>query len=110
MKIAVLAVGVTLFAVQTFANPVHDQIAALSEPQRAVLFSKLLSDEDAACATVSRTFYRGSDDVGNAYWSAQCRSNKAFQVQISPNASGSTRVLDCAVAKMLGTNCFGKFK
>lgn len=110
MKIAALAVGVTLFSAQAFANPAHDQIAALSEPQRAALFSKLLAKEDASCSAVNRTFYRGSDNTGNAYWAAQCRSNKAYQVQISPNATGSTSLLDCAVAKSLGINCFGKFK
>jgi hypothetical protein len=110
MKITVFAVGLTLFSAQASSNAAHDQIAALSEPQRAALFSKLLAKEDAACANVSRTFYRGFDKSGNAYWSAQCRSNKAYQVQISPNASGSTSLLDCAVAKIMGINCFAKFQ
>lgn len=110
MKKAALVAGVTLFSAQAFANAVNDQISALSESQRSALFVKLLVKEDAACATVSRTFYRGSDKSGSAYWSAQCRSNKAYQVQIAPNATGSTTLLDCAVAKSLGINCFGKFK
>ena len=110
MRFIALIFCLDLFAMQAVANQAHNTISNLSEQQRSALFSKMLTSEDAACATVSRTFFRGTDASDNAYWSVQCKSPKAYQIQISPNASGSTKVLDCAVAKALGINCFGKFK
>lgn len=92
------------------ANAAHDKIASLTQAQRSALFVKLLAKEDAACSTVIRTFYRGSDNAGNAYWAIQCNTFKAYQVQVSPNAKGSTSLLDCAIAKALGINCFAKFQ
>jgi len=104
-----LACGAVLSAT-VLANQANDRITALSESQRSALFSKMLASQDAACTTVTRTFYRGSDKADNAYWSVQCRSNKAYQIQVMPNTTGSTKLLDCAVAKKLGIDCFGKFK
>jgi len=110
MKTGVLlAFGMALSSV-VFANQAHNKINALSESQRSAIFSKMLVGEDAACSAVSKTFYRGSDKADSAYWSAQCRSNKAYQIQVMPNATGSTKLLDCAVAKKLGIDCFSKFK
>lgn len=107
--VVLLALGAVLTA-QALANQAHDRISALSDAQRSTLFSKMLKSEDAACSTITRTFYRGSDKTDSAYWSVQCQSNKAYQIQVSPNATGSTKLLDCAVAKKLSIDCFSKFK
>jgi hypothetical protein len=109
-KKLLLALGAGWVLSSVAANPAHDQIYRLSESQRQGLFSKVLKTEDAACSVISDTFYRGLDAQGAAYWAVHCSKGKAYQVQISPNASGSTKIMDCAVLKMMGSECFRKFQ
>ena len=92
------------------ANPGHDKIAGLSEPDRGAIFAKLLSNGGERCPSSVRTFYQGSDKQGNAYWNIQCTGALSYMIQVSNNANGSTSVLECGLMKKanIGT-CFKKF-
>ena len=106
-------IGVVLVAalpLVAFANPAHDKINSLSEADRGAIFTRLLSGGGERCPSASRTVYQGSDNKGNAYWNVQCTGALAYMIQISNNATGSTKVLECGLMKKanFGT-CFKKF-
>lgn len=86
-----------------------DQIEALSESNRMTIFQKLLSSSGERCSQVTRTFLQGKDKTGAAFWGVQC-TGSAYQVMVENNAKGSTKVMDCKVVKMLGMDCFSKFR
>lgn len=44
-----------------------------------------------------------------AYWSVRCTNGKSYQVAIKADATGHTKVVDCAIMKaMADVNCFVK--
>jgi hypothetical protein len=86
---------------------VPDQIAQLTEANRASIFEKILVSD--GCGKVGYTFYQGKDSRGAGYWSVQC-SSKAFQVMVENNSKGSAKSVDCETLKLIGSKCFTKFK
>jgi hypothetical protein len=42
-----------------------------------------------------------------AFWSIRCRDGKTYAVEINPDSTGSTNVLECSVLKTIaGIACF----
>jgi hypothetical protein len=57
-----------------------------------------------------KAFYMGSSASDEALWSVRCSNGESYAVMISPDASGSTRVLSCATLKAMNAGeCFKKF-
>ena len=93
------------------ANVAHDQLASMSNQQRQKVLASFLANSGERCASVTKTFYQGSDKKGNAYWNAACSGGDAFVIQINSDATGSTRILSCKALKAVnGGTCFTKFK
>lgn len=104
------AAAVLLVAAAPRANPVSDQVSALSEDQRRAVFAKLFQREGERCPSVNRAFYQGRARDGSAFWSVACAGGKDWQVMIRDTPSGDMRILDCAVLKAVGGGrCFKKF-
>ena len=109
MKITVLSGSLVLASV-AMANPAHNQIANLSEAERLKLFAKALNSSGDSCPSAIRTFYQGGDKNGTAFWNIKCSNGKAYLIQVSNNATGSTKVLDCEVLKRMNAGtCFKPF-
>lgn len=89
------------------ANPINQQIAALSEPQRQTIFSRMMQREGEKCQSVSRTFFQGTSKDGAAFWNVSCAGGKDWQIMIKNTAQGDIKMLDCAKLKTLGGGaCF----
>ncbi len=100
-----------LAAWPAWGNPVNDQIAALPEAKRQVLFAKLLSSSGERCPSVSRTFFQGAASNGAAFWSVACNGGKEWQVMVNGDSGGSTRILECSVLKSVGGGaCWRTYK
>jgi len=92
----------------TLANPAHEKLIALSEVGRNAALGYVVEDENCR---VTRSFFQGVDNAGDAFWSVACANGKAFQIVIENNSRASTRVLECEVLKAVGgTECFKKFR
>lgn len=99
-----------LFAVASHANPAHDHVKLMPESQRKAFFAKYLTRSGEKCAKASKTFYQGSDKSGAAFWNVACDGGGNHVVLINNDASGSSKVMDCKVLKVLKlTPCFTKF-
>ena len=93
------------------ANPAHDQLSSMSEPQRRSVLAAFLVKSGERCSEVTKTYYQGSDRTGNAFWNAACSRGASFVIQVNNDSTGSTRILSCAVLKAVnGGTCFTKFK
>jgi len=54
-------------------------------------------------------FFMGMLPDNRASWSVLCTNGKSYNVSISPDAGGSTKVLECSVLKTIGrVDCFKK--
>jgi hypothetical protein len=112
-RIVVSVIGtITLFfALAAHANPAHEQLSSMSEPQRRSMFATFLVKSGEQCSSVTKTFYQGSDKKGNAFWNAACTAGHSFAIQVNNDATGSTRILSCKLLKAVnGGTCFTKFK
>jgi len=92
-------------AVQSTGNVTHDRLLGLGASAQALLLGQIVGE---GCIG-EYPFYMGMDKEANAYWSVRCTDGKSYQVQIQPNATGSTRVMDCALLKAVTKlSCFVK--
>lgn len=89
-------------------NIANDRLLALSEREQAFALGVVLN---SGC-TGDRAFYMGMlARDHSAFWSVHCASAESYEVELSADAVGSTRVLECSVLKALGAGkCFEKFK
>jgi hypothetical protein len=109
-----LPISVALVSVLTttaHANPISDQIAALTEEKRQTIFARMMQREGERCSDVSRTFFQGSANDRSAFWSISCTGGKDWQIMIKNTAQGDIKMLDCATLKAVGGGqCFVAFK
>jgi len=87
-------------------NEAHDRLSLLTVDEQASFLGKIINE---GCIG-SRAFYAGMGDDRSAFWSVGCTNGKSYQIQINPDARGSTKVLECSVLKAVAnTNCFERF-
>ena len=89
-------------------NIANDRLLALPKDQQAVMLGQVVGE---GCIG-KLIFYRGIGKTGlakdKAYWAVRCANGKSYMVEISPDARGSTSVLDCPILKAVGIDCFKK--
>jgi hypothetical protein len=92
-------------SVSTSGNLSNDQLSAFTPGERALALGKIV---DEKCVGKD-AFYMGMGKDLSAYWSVRCLNGRSYEVEIHPDARGSTKVLDCrllwTVAKV---KCFKK--
>lgn len=89
------------------SNPSHNALAAMSEGERRRILRKLMETSGERCGTVTRTFYQGSTNEGQAFWDVECSSGGAWMVSIMPDSS--TAFVGCEIKARLRDPCWEKF-
>jgi hypothetical protein len=108
---ALAAAASILLACHSSATETSNQVAALSEEKRQVLFAKLMKREGKRCPRVNKTFFQGRSKDGNAYWSIACTGGKDWQIVIKNASEGEMTTLDCAFLKAVGGDrCFTRIR
>lgn len=81
------------------ANPLSDQLKALSEPTRNLGLYRAIRDNGQRCKRVERGAYRQQYKT-MAMWTAHCSDSGDWALYIAPN--GDVQVSACKDAKGLG--------
>jgi hypothetical protein len=81
------------------ANPMSDQLKALSEPSRHLGLYRAIRDNGRRCKRVEQSAYQQQYKT-MAMWTAQCSDSGGWAVYIAPN--GDVQASPCADAKELG--------
>jgi hypothetical protein len=90
-------------------NKSHDLLVGLPDAGRAEALADLIVASKQACGTATRTFFQGMNASKVATWNAGCTNGRNYAVHIEPNATGTTRVVDCELAKAVSNvECFVK--
>lgn len=116
--------------VQSFntGNPTNDKLLALPQSEQASVLGTIAG---AGCVG-NRAFYMGMfsgvqpgqtkkeqqlaailqmDHSHSAFWSVGCTNGASYEVEISVDDAGSTKVVDCSVLKAVAhSDCFVRFK
>jgi hypothetical protein len=87
------------------------RIRDLDESLRTTLFARVLANSGERCGDVVKTFFQGTDKQSQDYWNVRCGNGRELTIQVAPNSTGSTKILDCKFfTAMRMTPCFTKFK
>lgn len=110
MKRLITFLFIVTLSIAANANPAHDRLINMSNPDRNVFLTKFLKASGENCASVTRNFYQGADKQGNAFWNAACRSGKSYVIMIYNNSTGSSKIMECDMLRKMGAvPCFKKF-
>jgi hypothetical protein len=87
-------------------NVAQDRLATFVDSEQAAFLGAAVEE---GCAG-TRAYFMGMDRENDAFWSIGCASGESYSVEILPDSTGSTRVLECSVLKAVaGMRCFTKF-
>lgn len=81
------------------ANPMSDQLKALSEPSRQLGLYRAIRDNGRRCKRVEQSAYQ-QQYKNMAMWTARCSDSGNWAVYIGP--SGDVQASPCGDAKQLG--------
>lgn len=99
-----------LFPKREGPNEAHQRLQKANEKERAAIFTKLLTSSGEDCPKVTRTFFQGAAVNGDAFWNVACSNGKAFSIQVNGDSEGSTKIMDCAMLKLVNAGeCFKAF-
>ena len=84
------------------ANPTHDLLLSKSAPEQAAILGKEVGN---GCIGTT-PFFMGIAEDGSALWSVLCADGSAYALNISPDAAGTTRALECSRLKAMHLDCF----
>jgi len=88
-------------------NVAHDRLVAYSVGEQALFLGKTAGE---GCVGTD-AFFMGMDREKDAFWSVRCANGESYSVEIHPDSTGSTQVLECSILKAVaGTDCFTKLK
>jgi hypothetical protein len=112
-RIGIVTVFVCLVLLPGIAlsNPTHQRLKGMSSAKRNEVWTILFRDGGEKCGTVTESFYQGSyKKDGSAFWNIRCSRGPDYQVMIENDAGGSTKILECAIVKLLHGECFKTFE
>ena len=88
-------------------NILNDKLLALTEKNQEVALGKIIVEEECG---PNRVFFMGMDKMNDAFWSVGCASGQSYEVEIHPDAVGSTKELNCSTLRAIAhVNCFERF-
>src|SRR5207247_11019754 len=91
----------------TTGNPAHDILLTQSPSGQATFLGKSVGE---GCVG-SYAYFMGMAKDKNVFWSVRCTNGKSYEVMISPDVYGSTKVLECDVLQLVTkTRCFEKLQ
>lgn len=94
-------------AAATTGNPTQDRLVARGASDQALILG-LVAGEGCLGESV---FFMGMDKIANANWSVRCHNGRSYQIEIRPDADGSTSTMDCRILKaMVDEDCFESFE
>jgi hypothetical protein len=97
------------FGATTYASNNSSVLEKISSPERIATLTTIIRNSGVECDEITRTFLQGYDKDGAAYWSSSCSNGRSYIVQVQSDPYAISRVIDCAVMKIRGYECFRKF-
>jgi hypothetical protein len=86
-------------------NRAQDKLETFTDNQQAAFLGYAVQE---GCEG-TQAYYMGMDHRHDAFWSVMCANGRSYNVEISPDSTGSTRILDCSVLQAVaGMSCFTK--
>lgn len=101
-KLALLAMVIPIITGTVFANPFSDMFRRKGESEQLGIISTLIRSSGYECSSAYELRFYGSQHDKD-FWIVYC-SDGYYIVAFRPD--GSTEVLDCKMAEVLGIDCF----
>jgi hypothetical protein len=96
---------------QAGPNRAQELIVEMTVADRNRMFQRFMRSGGERCARVTRSLYQGGTPAGEVFWDVACTDSGDWQVMIEPNATGSTRILECGVVATITprARCWRRF-
>jgi hypothetical protein len=88
--VAASSLAATTAAMAGSGNRAHDMLIAMTADQQAAVLGRIVGE---GCIGASALF-KGMEPGNTADWNVRCENGRSYGVSISPDAPGSTRVLE----------------
>lgn len=104
--LASLTVAAAAPAWAASGNKAHDILINMPADKQAAALGKAVGE-----GCVGKTaFYMGMGEDKAATWSVRCTNGKSYAVQLNPDSTGSTSILEFPLLKAVANiECFKKF-
>ena len=83
------------------ANAAHDRLREMGHTKRNAFFMKAYG----ADCTATDHVWRGLDKSQVSWWHLFCAGGKQYLLSVQPDATGTSKILDCDVAKAVKVDC-----
>lgn len=90
------------------SNASHIALLSRGSTQRTAALSLIVKRSGRACTGTRHYFQRLEPESSDAFWNIACSNGKAYAVRIRSKAGNVAEVMDCAVLKRDGRECFKK--
>jgi hypothetical protein len=87
----------------------NDAVMALPSEQRQMFMAMAISGAGYSCGGTPSHEFKGMYE-GAGYHLARCDDGSAYLVLVPADLNEEPTVLDCAIAKTLGADCFAKWE
>jgi hypothetical protein len=101
-KLVLLSMVISIISGTAYANRFSDMFRSKSESEQLGMMISLIRSSDYQCSSAYELRFYGSQQDTD-FWIVYC-SDGYFIVAFHPD--GSTKVLDCKMAQVLGIDCF----
>ncbi len=101
-KLVLLFILIPIISGTAFANSFSDMFRSQGESEQLEIMSNLIRSSRYECSSAYELRFYGSQQ-DNDFWIVYC-ADGYYIVAFGPD--GSTEVLDCKMAEVLGIDCF----
>ena len=108
MRLFGLAI-IAILAASPVAAQFYTRIENLSESERARVMRSAINTSGNPCSDVTTILFKGADRDHAGYWGVACSDGGSWLVQVKDDGVGSSSVMSCEIARMVGVDCWEKF-
>jgi len=101
-KLVLLSLVISIISATAFANPLSDTFRSKGESEQFGIMIDLIRSSGYQCSSAYEVRFYGSQQDTD-FWIVYC-SDGYYVVSFFPH--GSTKILDCRMAQVLGIDCF----
>jgi hypothetical protein len=91
------------------SNRTFDRMENLSLSDRNRVLGAIVNQANFPCRPSFSEFKVQDERDSSVFYLVTCEGGENYMVQIEADSGGSTRVIDCRIAKTVGVDCFHKF-
>lgn len=98
-----------LIASTSTGEPVYKKSINAPPSKKEEIFKSMITTSGNACrGKITEYMFMGSDEKQNGFCTVACADGNNYIMQVKNDAKGTTRILFCEMAEVVGISCWEK--